>query len=92
MNANAYQELLEESLLPLSPDLNPKENAWGLLSRAVNANGQQYNNIVELKAAIISKWEEIEQNQLKTLVNSMPNRLFKVIHKQGKFIVVLLTF
>uniref|UniRef100_T1IMR3 Tc1-like transposase DDE domain-containing protein n=1 Tax=Strigamia maritima TaxID=126957 RepID=T1IMR3_STRMM len=115
MNANAYQELLEESLLPfaekiggvyfefqqdnapihvakttwqwfmdngvqvmdwppLSPDLNPMENAWGLLSRAVYANGQQYNNIVELKAVF---------------TNCLPSQVTPMLHAMFQMILLL---
>lgn len=38
--------------LSRSPDLNPIENLWGILSHAIYKNGKQYNNIKKLKKAI----------------------------------------
>ena len=40
-----------------SPDLNPVKNLWAILCHSVYADGKQYTNITELKAAIISSWE-----------------------------------
>lgn len=68
-----------------SPDLNPIENVWGILSRAVYANGKQYANAQELKDAIVTEWENINSDVLKRLVESMPDRIFEVIAKKGSF-------
>lgn len=74
------------NLLPwpsLSPDLNPIENLWGILTRKVYAQGKQFQSKEQLKKAILRSWEEIGLNQLRTLVNSMPNRIFEVIKSKG---------
>ena len=60
------------------PDLNPMENLWAILCRSVYAGGKQYTNITELKAAIISSWENIEVSKLQKLVGSMCDPAFKV--------------
>jgi len=70
----------------LSPDLNPLENLWGILSRAVYANGRQYRNIDELKASITENWNMISGDITKNLIRKMPDRVFKVIQKNGGFI------
>ncbi|GBO33096.1 hypothetical protein AVEN_120006-1, partial [Araneus ventricosus] len=44
----------------LSPDLNPKENVWGILIRAVYANDRQFQSVAELKVAIIEAWDNID--------------------------------
>jgi transposase len=54
-----------------SPDLNPIENVWGLLARAVYPNGKQYNDQNELKSAIILEWTNISQEYLQRLIDSM---------------------
>lgn len=69
----------------VSPDLNPMENVWSLLVREIYANGKQYATISELKASIISHWKNIAQNTLKSLVRSMPNRVFTLIRKSGAY-------
>lgn len=66
-----------------SPDLNPIENLWGLMARRVYQNGRQFNNVLELKTVIKEVWAEISLETLRTLTNSMPNRLFEVIRNNG---------
>ena len=67
----------------LSPEFNIIENVWGQLVRTVYANGRQYSSTEELKFAIFESWEELSQTYIKTLVNSMPNRVFQLILKNG---------
>lgn len=66
-----------------SPDINPIENLWGILSRRVYANGRQFSSVAELKKKILECWGEIDDNVLKTLINSMPNRIFQIIRNNG---------
>lgn len=66
-----------------SPDLNPIENVWGILSRAVYANSKQYNSVRDLKIAIHQAWLDVQMDTLRTLIDSMPNRLFYVITNKG---------
>jgi transposase len=67
----------------LSPDLNPIENAWGMLARRVYAEGKQYFSIQDLKTAIINEWNNIPLDDLRKLSESMPNRIFEVIQNHG---------
>lgn len=66
-----------------SPDLNPIENLWGYLSRQVYENNKQYHSTYELEMAIMEKWDNIPESFLKKLINSMPNRVFQVIQRNG---------
>uniref|UniRef100_A0A8R1I7L2 HTH_Tnp_Tc3_1 domain-containing protein n=2 Tax=Caenorhabditis japonica TaxID=281687 RepID=A0A8R1I7L2_CAEJA len=68
-----------------SPDLNPTESIWGILTKSVYKNGKQYNSISELKDAVKTEWSEIPPSYLENLFNSMPNRIFQVIQKNGGF-------
>ncbi|ETV98914.1 hypothetical protein H310_08403 [Aphanomyces invadans] len=43
----------------LSRDLNPIENVWGFLARAVYRNGHQYDSVEDLKRQIAIEWERI---------------------------------
>ena len=70
----------------LSPDLNPIENLWGILSRKVYQNGRQFSSVEQLKTAIIECWEEIPLQTLGTLIDSMKNRVFEVILNKGNAI------
>lgn len=65
-----------------SPDYNPVENLWGIIVRQ-NANNKQYSTVNELKIAISEAWENISATTLKNLVNSMKNRIFQMINKNG---------
>jgi len=66
-----------------SPDLNPMENLWGILSRAVYKNGVQYKSINELKAKISEEWQRIPKETLEKLSLSMESRIFELIQKSG---------
>ncbi|CAF1077613.1 unnamed protein product [Rotaria magnacalcarata] len=61
----------------LSPDSNPIENLWGILVRKVYAGGKQFRSKEHLKVTIMKSWEEINIEQLRTLVKSMPERIFE---------------
>ncbi len=69
-----------------SPDLNPQENVWGILVRAVYAGGQQYSSVAQLHAAIDRAWNEIDVTVLQKLIQGMRRRLLKVVSKNGKSI------
>lgn len=66
-----------------SPDLNPMENVWGIIVRRVYENNRQFETIGELKSAILRVWRELTSNILENLVNSMENRVYTVIRKNG---------
>lgn len=61
-NTKKTRKWFQQKKLPLvkwpsrSPDLNPIEKLWEVLSRAVYKNGKQYNNIEELENVIKYKW------------------------------------
>lgn len=66
-----------------SPDLNPIENIWGLLTREVYKENRQYDNIQHLKIAVNEAWHNFDKNTILNLIKSMPNRLFDVIRNKG---------
>lgn len=68
---------------PYSPDLNPIENVWGLLARKVYANGRQFQTPDDLKRQIQISWNEIGQQYLDTLLDSMPRRIAAVLEARG---------
>lgn len=68
---------------PLSPDLNPIENLWGIMVRRIYCGNKQYNSKIELKRAIVRAWDSIETKTLETLVESMSRRIYSVIEKRG---------
>ena len=87
--AKHTQKWLAENNIPVlkwppnSPDLNPIENVWGLLTRAVFANGRQFQTKDELKAEILKQWDLLCAETLCKLIKSMPNRIIDVISLKG---------
>lgn len=67
-----------------SPDLNPIENIWGILSRNVFNQNRKFDNAGELKSAIIDEWDKLDPNIVKSVIASMPRRLQEVISKNGE--------
>lgn len=68
---------------PYSPDLNPMENVWGMLTRAVYSNGRQFKNKNELEQEILKQWSLIKPQQLENHVQSMTDRIVELIQKYG---------
>ena len=67
-----------------SPDLNPIENVWYLLSRKVYGGGTQYYSVEELTKAILKAWDEITEEVVIGLYNTMSRRLSKVFAGKGE--------
>jgi transposase len=67
----------------LSPDLNPIENIWGMLTRRVYSNGRQFQTVAELKRAIQEEWDRLSLAELRGLLGTMPARIFSVINHNG---------
>ena len=65
-----------------SPDLNPIENLWGILSNKVYANNRVFNTMQELKDAIETCWHDIPLKCLRMLIGGMPNRCGTVIKER----------
>jgi len=66
-----------------SPDLNPIENIWGQLVRIIYAENKQYKSVAELKQAILAAWNGLSLETFQNHINSMPNRIFQVINRNG---------
>lgn len=66
-----------------SPDLNPIENLWAILSRRVYANHKCYSTVGELKEAIQLMWHEIDLKCLQMLVGGMHRRCTGVVQAIG---------
>ena len=64
-----------------SPDLNPIENLWGYLVRAVYPSGKQYFDVISLKKEILRQWSLISEEYCKKLVASRHKRCLDVISK-----------
>jgi transposase len=66
-----------------SPDLNPIENLWGVLARAVYAEGRQFLTKADLISTIKQSWAEISQNLIDNLLGSMQKRCVQTLELKG---------
>ena len=71
---------------PCSPDCNPIENLWSIVSQAVYKDGRQYSSIQELEVSIEAAWRSIPIETCQKLINSMNKRLVQVIEASGSHI------
>jgi hypothetical protein len=68
----------------LSPDLNPIENLWGVMTQRVFGHGKQYFSGFELKEAVLEAWDAVTLDECLKLVGSMPKRCKMVVEGKGK--------
>lgn len=66
-----------------SPDINIIENIWAWLVRKIYEGGKLYNNLNELKEAILYWSYNIPVEVIENHVNSMDRRLKEIIEKNG---------
>ncbi|GBN91941.1 Transposable element Tc3 transposase [Araneus ventricosus] len=60
---------------PMSPDLNPIENVWSIMSRKVYENGRQFYSVNALKTSIESAWYSLEPEIMQTFIMSMEKQV-----------------
>lgn len=66
-----------------SPDINPIENVWMELKKAIGNRNPPPRTVSELEAAIEEEWQCMPVNVVKKLIESMPRRLSAVIRAKG---------
>jgi transposase len=64
-----------------SPDLNPIENIWGLMKRALKK--ERYRNLQELENSILDFWGNLSQITVSKCAKSMRKRCSMVIKSKG---------
>uniref|UniRef100_A0AAR2J8C0 Amine oxidase n=1 Tax=Pygocentrus nattereri TaxID=42514 RepID=A0AAR2J8C0_PYGNA len=65
-----------------SPDLNPTEHIWDIISRSIHQCHVAPQTVQELADALVQVWEEIPQETIRHLIRSMPRRCREVIQRQ----------
>lgn len=64
-----------------SPDLNPIENLWSIVKKELRE--KDTSTVAKLKAAITSVWENLNEDVIHKLIDSVPHRLRECIKKKG---------
>ena len=91
-NAAVTKRFFSDRNIPLmdwpaiSPDLNPMENLWGILSQQVYFSGRQFDSSRELRKCIEAELKKIPLPTLRSLVESMPRRINAIILANGNHI------
>ena len=65
-----------------SPDLNPIENLWGILSRRVYKCKHQFENRESLKSCIKQYWNEIPFETFRKRIDSIQNKCWTTTIKK----------
>ena len=70
---------------PYSPDLNPIENLFGIMSKKIKDNRHIFKTQELLWLEIQKQWQELglEISTIHALVDSTPNRYWEVLEKNG---------
>lgn len=69
--------------LSRSPDLNPIKNLWYWLARKVYGRNQQYDTVKDLHEALEDCWNNVPNNLIVTLINSMQERCTQFLERGG---------
>lgn len=70
---------------PYSPDMNIIENLWGVMVRAVYPDGKVYSSRETLEVACRRAWDEITQDLIDNLFNSINRRVEALRNARGGF-------
>ena len=66
-----------------SLDLNCIEHMWDIVYRQVPASANPPQSVQELEIAVVQAWTNVPQQQIQTLVQSMPNRCRECLDSRG---------
>ena len=86
-HSNVVQEFLHNAGVSslefpaYSPDLNPIENLWATMARAVEQH--RCETMEELQDAVAEEWKKLDRGHMGNLVRSMPERCAAVIAANG---------
>ena len=66
---------------PNSPDLNPIENLWSIITAQVYE--VEIKNIISLKRRVMKLWRDLDPAILKALIEDMPKRMQECLDNNG---------
>lgn len=68
---------------PRSPDMNPIEHVWDMLKRRIRARDPPPDNLQQLETAAKEEWNNIPQDDIKTLIRGMNRRIEALLRARG---------
>lgn len=68
---------------PCSPDLNPIENVWREIKRLIRNMEKLPRTVEEMQEAFRWAWDQVTDDYVISLVNTMPERMAAVIAASG---------
>lgn len=68
---------------PTSPDANPIEHIWDYLKRKIKNRPEVIVNLQQLQIIVEEEWNEIPQNIIDNVIDSLPNRCQAIIQSRG---------
>lgn len=84
VNEFFYQNGINRMWWPaLSSDLNPIEQIWDVLQRRISSRNHHPDTLRELREALVEEWNQIPNEIINNLVQSMPQRCREVITSRG---------
>ena len=66
-----------------SPDKTPIDHSWDTLKRAVFGRNDPPNTLRDLRRIAVEEWDNLDQQDLHELVDSMPRRIQACINARG---------
>lgn len=66
-----------------SPDLNPIEHVWDCVKKGIRARRNAPGNVEQLIPAAQEEWANVRQEQVDTLIRSIPRRIAACIRARG---------
>lgn len=87
--ARIVRDYLDEVGIPVldwpafSPDMNPIEHVWDYINRRVRAHNNGPATLHALQNELLEEWENLDQDYIRRLIESMPNRMRAVITARG---------
>ena len=64
--------------------MNCIENAWSELSCRLYDGARQFDTVEDLKEALFYEWDKLDQDYIRNLIRSMPDRVDALRRNRGR--------